>query len=597
MSALQLVEQIPTVALHIPGNVLVSCYMAGRPEPDPMDAEQWARVRAILHRALELMPDLRPVYLDDACAGDARLRAEVESLIAASERSAFIDRPALAPDASTVLIERAPPPLLKEGQTVAHYQVVEKIGEGGMGEVYKAIDTRLNRLVALKVISHTHGSGHEKQRFAREAKAASALNHPNIVTIYEFNTESGLDFIAMEYIQGATLHKLIGERQLPLETLLEYARQAAGAVAKAHAAGIVHRDLKPNNIMVTGEGVVKVLDFGLAKQQSAASDPDSTQTQALTKAGTVLGTPAYMSPEQAMGEPADWRSDIFSFGVILYEIASGRRPFQGKNSQATLHQIAHKEAPSPAEVNPAAPLDLSAVIEKCLKKAPEERPQSMAEVAAALAAPAQAPAAAPVIGRRVIVAGALGAAIAGGLLVGRRPHATSSPAGRILTYSLEAQKMRDGKTVGEPYAASAGDAFEAGWKFRLRAQSPQSGFLYVINNGPGQSGFWILYPPKASAAALPPNRETLTGWYVFDQNPGTERLWIVWSEQPLDALESPLHQASGGRVESKGAAAEIERLLTGLQRVQRKTDRTGATRVELTGGAEILGELLELQHH
>ena len=157
--------------------------------------------------------------------------------------------------------------------------------------------------------------------------------------------------------------------------------------------------------------------------------------------------------------------------------------------------------------------------------------------------------------------------------------------------------MRDGKPLGEPYAASAGDAFEAGWKFRLRAQSPQSGFLYLINKGPGQSGFWILYPPNASVAALPPNRETLTGWYVFDQNPGTERLWIVWSEQPLDAVESPLRQASGGRVESKGTAAEIERLLTGLKRVQRKTDRTGASRVELTGGAEILGELLELQHH
>jgi serine/threonine protein kinase len=363
MSALELLEQIAT----IPGNVVVSSYMAGRQAPDPMDAEEWARVRAILHRALELAPELRLAYLDDACRGDAHLRTEVESLLAASERSAFIDRPALASDAPTVTIEQAPPSLLKVGQTVAHYQVVEKIGEGGMGEVYKAVDTRLDRLAALKVISHALGGGHEKQRFAREAKAASALNHPNIVTIYEFNTECGLDFIAMEYIQGATLNKLIGERKLPLETLLEYARQAAGAIAKAHAAGIVHRDLKPNNIMVTAEGVVKVLDFGLAKQEhSAASDPESTQTQALTVAGTVVGTPAYMSPEQAMGEPADWRSDIFSFGVLLYEIACGRRPFQGKNSQAMLHQIAHKDPPSPAEVNPAAPPELAALIEKCL---------------------------------------------------------------------------------------------------------------------------------------------------------------------------------------------------------------------------------------
>src|SRR5712671_4898377 len=151
MSALQLVEQI---ALHVPGNVVVSSYMAGRQAPDPMDAEQWARVRAILHRALELAPDLRPAYLDEACAADAHLRAEVESLIAASERSAFLDRPALASDAPTLTIELTPPALLQTGQTVAHYQVVEKIGEGGMGEVYKVIDKRLNRLAALKVISH-----------------------------------------------------------------------------------------------------------------------------------------------------------------------------------------------------------------------------------------------------------------------------------------------------------------------------------------------------------------------------------------------------------------------------------------------------------
>src|SRR5262249_3063045 len=161
------------------------------------------------------------------------------------------------------------------------------------------------------------------RRFVREAKAASALNHPNIVTIYEFDSHEGLDFIAMEYIQGATLNTLLEQRNLPLITLLEYTRQAAEAIARAHQAGITHRDLKPGNIMVTNEGVVKVLDFGLAKRQSAVGESHQT----LTAAGLAVGTPAYMSPEQVLGENDDWRSDIFSFGVILYEIACGQRPF------------------------------------------------------------------------------------------------------------------------------------------------------------------------------------------------------------------------------------------------------------------------------
>src|SRR5262249_44724422 len=162
------------------------------------------------------------------------------------------------------------------------------------------------------------------------------LNHPNIVTIYEFNTEGGLDFLAMEYVEGETLQNSL-DRRAPLGALLGYVRQAANAIAAAHAAGIVHRDLKPNNIMIGAGGTVKVLDFGLAKQESRYTDTEATKTMDLTQPGTAVGTPAYMSPEQAMGEPASMRSDIFSFGVILYEIACARRPFRGTNVQATLH--------------------------------------------------------------------------------------------------------------------------------------------------------------------------------------------------------------------------------------------------------------------
>jgi hypothetical protein len=473
-----------------------------------------------------------------------------------------------------------------------------------MGAVYKAIDTRLERAVALKVISEAQAGWVLERRFAREAKAASALNHPNIVTIYEFNAQDGVDYIAMEYVQGTTLNTLCAGDRPPIATLLEYARQAAGALAKAHEAGIVHRDLKPANIMVTGDGLVKVLDFGLAKREHpAADDPDATQTQGLTQAGRSVGTPAYMSPEQVMGEVEDWRSDIFSFGVILYELACGCRPFGGKTVHATMTLIAHEEPAAPAEVNPSVPAALAVLIERCLEKNPAERPQSMEEVAAALAAIVQAPPASPTRGntRRWLLAGVLGAvglvALAAVLWVsrGNQPAALPRPG---LTYTIEAQKMRGGQPLGEPYAASAADAFEGGWRFRLRAQPAQSGFFYLINEGPDETGaarLWILYP-KGPGTAAPPNQETLTGWMVFDRNPGTEKLWIVWSGQPVSAFEKTLSGGTGGRVESQDTAAAIKTLLAGLRPAQRKLERSGAIKLEPDGSAGILGEVLELKH-
>jgi len=262
-----------------------------------------------------------------------------------------------------------------------------------MGAVYEAMDLNLGRRAALKVISRGSITGEDKRRFAREAKAASALNHPNIVTIYEYNSEDGVDFIAMEFVEGTALDKLLADRkrgqELPLRTMIEYMRQVALALSKAHAAGIVHRDLKPGNIMITTEGTAKVLDFGLARHDPVgANNPEAqhTETMGLTQAGAIMGTPAYMSPEQAAGDPADHRSDIFSFGIILYEIASGRRPFQGGTAYGVLQQIAFKEPPPPESVNPELPAELCALIGRCLRKDRDERLQSMAEAAAELGA-------------------------------------------------------------------------------------------------------------------------------------------------------------------------------------------------------------------
>lgn len=349
--------------------------------------EQWVRVREILDQALRLPPGERPAYLDRACGADTSLRAEVESLLEAAARSAFFDQPALT---ATMTLSQDTGDELEPGRKVSHYEVVGKVAEGGMGAVYRAIDTNLGRPVALKVISRAFISTDDKRRFAREAKAASALNHPNIVTIYEYNSEAGLDFIAMEFVEGVPLDKLLRQRGTPLPVLFDYARQVASALAKAHALGIVHRDLKPGNIMITTDGVAKVLDFGLAKQETA--DPDQGTATALTRVGMVMGTPAYMSPEQAMGEAVDYRSDIFSFGVILYEMVSGRRPFQGENAQATLRQILYKE---PTPLGDTAPGAASDLISKCLRKKREERLASMTDAVALLSPPHVAPAVSP----------------------------------------------------------------------------------------------------------------------------------------------------------------------------------------------------------
>jgi len=571
--------------------MVLSSYMDAESTPESMDAREWARVRRILHHALELAPPLRPGYLDEACEGDPSLRAEVESLLAAAEKSAMLDRSLVPSLPATVIVETMP-----AGRKIGQYRVVEKIGEGGMGAVYKAIDTRLDRPVALKVVTGARGDWKQERRFAREAKAASALNHPNIVTIYEFDTQDGLDFIAMEYVQGTTLKRLLEQHTVPLETLLDYARQAAGAIAKAHAAGIVHRDLKPANIMVTADGVVKVLDFGLAKLHKSSTDPDSTETQALTMAGTSVGTPSYMSPEQAKGEPEDSRTDIFSFGVILYEVACGRRPFHGRTTHATMYQIVHEEPPSPATLNPVVTPELALLIAKCLRKDRAERVQAMDEVAAALAqlASSTRPATGALSRRSWLASGAgiAATALAAGLWLSHTPQ-------RVIDYTLDAQRYRNGEPAGEIYAASPADTFEGGWKFRLRVRAAQPGFLYVINEGPGDSGtsrYWVLYPAAASDAPLRAGQETATGWYVFDRNPGTEKVWIVWSEHPGDAIEEVLRGNTQGEVRGPAQASRIRDVLAGLKRPAESAapGLAGAVQWRAAGGA--LGGAIELRH-
>ena len=341
-----------------------------------MTPERWKKIEFLLHAALELDSSERASFLGRECAGDDPLRQELESLLSsATGARGFLDKSAMEDGAALFEDEQFPP---TPGRQIGAYLIQEKLGTGGTGEVYLAYDTRLGRKVALKLLDADFiDDSVSRTRFLREARLASSLDHPNICTIHEVGEAEGRPFIAMQYVEGQTLRAVIGGRPLALASLLSISLQVADAVAAAHAHQIIHRDIKPGNIVVTPQGGVKVLDFGLAK----LLDKDEAKTEThLTVTGAIIGTPAAMSPEQARGDRADQRSDIFSFGVVLYEMATGQFPFKGR-TRADVISVLLREAPIPAvDLNKELPLRLSSVIDHALVKDPNDRYQSIAEV-------------------------------------------------------------------------------------------------------------------------------------------------------------------------------------------------------------------------
>lgn len=340
-----------------------------------MTPERWQEIEAVFQDALEHPPRERASFLDQACAGDEELREEAITLIAAhDEADGFIEQPAMAQDAQVLLganIDRE----------IGPYHIVERLGAGGMAEVYLAQDSRLNRLVALKLLPPYFASDDARlRRFQSEARAASALNHPNILTIHEVGETDGVYFIATEFIDGQTIRELIKQQKLSVEDTLDCVEQVASALSVAHAAGIVHRDIKPENIMRRPDGLVKILDFGIAKLlEPETPDPlnETTGFRTQTEMGLVLGTVNYMAPEQARGLAVDERTDIWSVGVVLYEMLTGRLPFSAATRMDTMVTILDRE-PAPL-TDSRVPL-LQSIIKRCLSKEMTDRYRTVSEL-------------------------------------------------------------------------------------------------------------------------------------------------------------------------------------------------------------------------
>jgi len=362
-----------------------------------MTPERWQQVRDVLAGALELSPQDRSAFLDRACSSDHVLRREIDLLLSSDDaRSSFLESSHLSRGLKELdfdITETISEARLRAGERIGPYLVVQFLRAGGMGEVYKAIDTRLERTVAIKFLPVAFATDPVAlDRFQREARAASALNHPRICTIYDVGDYERRPFFVMEFLEGTSLRELVAGRALPVSNLLDVGTHICDALQAAHTKGIVHRDIKPGNIFITTNGQVKILDFGLAKRADEAhQDPTATITEnaenaptsnevTLTRPGTVIGTVAYLSPEQARGEEVDTRTDIYSVGVVLYEMATGHPTFRAETSRELIHAILNDTPTKPSALNRAVPSRLEHIILRALAKERSSRYQTAAEL-------------------------------------------------------------------------------------------------------------------------------------------------------------------------------------------------------------------------
>ncbi len=635
--------------------------------------ESMQQLEELFHEATGLGPDERAHFMARVRDSNPELAVAVESLIAAHEQTDdFIDSPAY--EAAAESIAKAEPALVA-GQVVGHYQIIAPLGKGGMGEVYLASDTKLDRKVALKLLP-TEFTNHKERlrRFIQEARAASSLNHPNIITIHEIGQADGAHFIATEFIDGKTLKQRMAHARMKLPDILDVSIQAAGALHAAHAAGIVHRDIKPDNIMLRPDGYVKVLDFGLAKlsektSQSNAADLEvDTMVKAHTTPGAVLGTVNYMSPEQARGQVLDQRTDIFSFGIVLYEMAAGRTPFAAATSIDTLVSILEKEPPALEEYASEVPAEFERIISKALRKEREERYQTIKDLLidlkslkeelsfvqklersrsprsgeglstrhaateasessttiqnSVVAATVDSSALKSVPRKRLLVPLTLLAVVFTGLAIvgaalwrrGGPVAVTTAPttiAPRTLSYWITVQKYRDGKPYQDPFRLRDDINFEKDYRIRLNIASTQSGRLYLLNEGPAGADqiptFNVLFPSETANNGSPLLTQSQQiqipqqSWFQFDEQQGTEKIWLVWTAKDvpeLEAVKGFANPKDRGVISSPGLRTAVNEFLkahstpaVSLERDEEKKD----TLVRAKG--EILVHVIKLEHH
>lgn len=612
-----------------------------------MNSERWHKLKELFEAALQYEPRERGHFLEQACGDDVELREEVASLLASYEQAgSFIAADAIK-DAAQLLFDGEP--MTHRGRFIGHYRLLSMLGRGGMGEVYLAADTRLGREVALKLLPAEFANDAERvKRFEREARIASALNHPNILTIYEIGRDGEALFIAMEFVKGSTLRQRMAERAIDLADAINIAVQMGAALEAAHGAGIVHRDIKPENVMLRPDGYVKVLDFGLAKPVEAAFATPGyssrlTRDSYETVPGIVIGTFRYMSPEQARGQSVDHRSDIWSLGVVFYEMLAGRAPFDDETPSDIIAAILTREPPPLVELN-----EPQNVITRALAKDRARRYQSAPELlrdlreikreherrseaatsgaiqrahATAAVQSAGAPETERIAGRarrkRSWVALAtllflLAVSIALFAFVrSMRPLSSpsaleSAPPERVISYALAAQKMKDGEPLGEPFEASGHESFESGWKVRLRMVSPQAGHLYLLNEGPAPGGgvnYRILFPSASindGSARLAADEPVWTDWFVFDGGPGVERLWVVWAPLAvgvLEAVREKVNPIDQGVVGDPARCDSIREWLAQQAANKAATEWDDATRrTVVRGRSEVLVSLIKLEH-
>ena len=607
-----------------------------------MTPERWQQISQIFKSAISLDNDARGKFVAEKCGNDEALRAEVEKLIASHQQASaenFIGGHAAEQGAVLLNIVEEHTPALNKGEQFGAYFILDPLGAGGMGEVYLARDSRLDRTVALKVLSTDVSSDKRRmQRFRQEARVASSLNQPNILTIFEFGEANGLTYLATEFIDGETLRDYLRGKRLKLPEILDITIQILAALDAAHEARIVHRDIKPENVMIRRrDRVVKVLDFGLAKVTekqptlaTAHSSDSEAATEMKTAPGMLMGTINYMSPEQARSRAVDERTDIWSTGVMLYEMVTGAMPFGGPTVSHTLVQIIENDPPPLAKAAAQTPPELQRIVRKAMAKDAEDRYQTAKDMLIDLRNLRKQLEGGPVAldqrdrgaeKKRALTVALLVLALFVGASIGvniwRRSRARSvapaptSPVAagpeRTLTYWITVQPFRNGK-YQQPYTLSGEVNFEQQDQIRLNLRSPQDGHLYILNEAP-RAGFApdyvVLFPSPSTNdgfSFVRGDRELRfpeKTWLLFDKQQGVERLWLVFSEDPLpqlEALKGLVTYETRGHVTDDVQTKAIREFLEANSAVKPNLDKSD-TLTSLKAPGKLLLYPVKLEHH